>query len=119
MLTKKVEYGYIILQKLKKLKKDELKSGKEILDKSEIPYNMGLGILTILVKKGLVISRKGKTGGFYLNLDTELNMLDLFLALEGDVFENNLDEKFIDMDYQKIVFKLGQELLVNLKNIKI
>lgn len=119
MLTKKVEYGYVILQKLKKLKKNELKSGKEILDKSEIPYNMGLGILTILVKNGLVISKKGKTGGFYLNSNIELNMLDLFLALEGNEFKNSLDEKFIDVDYQKIVFKLGQELLVSLKNIKI
>ena len=66
MLTKKVEYGYMILRKLYGSNETNLMSGKEILESIDVPYSMGLSILTQLSKNGLIESFKGKTGGFCL-----------------------------------------------------
>lgn len=118
MLSKRLEYGYILLKKLKTEKYNELKSGKDLLSDGEVPYNMGLNILTTLVKKGLVLSKKGKMGGFTI-VNPEVTMLDLFIALESEEYENISKSKYIDSSYENIMQDLGKILLKELGYIKI
>lgn len=119
MLTKKIEYGYIILKRLSKNNDKKLLTGKEILIDSKVPYNMGLGILTQLVKNGLIESIKGKKGGFYLKENTKITMLDLFLALEKEELKSSLNEEYKDQSYKEITLRIGNVLLRELKKIEI
>lgn len=119
MLTKKIEYGYIILKRLSKNNDKILLTGKEILIDSKVPYNMGLGILTQLVKNGLIESIKGKNGGFYLKENTKITMLDLFLALEKEELKSSLNEEYKDQSYKEITLRIGNILLRELKKIEI
>lgn len=119
MLTKKIEYGYIILKRLSKNNDKKLLTGKEILIDSKVPYNMGLGILTQLVKNGLIESIKGKNGGFYLKENTKITMLDLFLALEKEELKSSLNEEYKDQSYKEITLRIGNILLRELKKIEI
>lgn len=119
MLTKKIEYGYIILKRLSKNNDKKLLTGKEILIDSKVPYNMGLGILTQLVKNGLIESIKGKNGGFYLKENTKITMLDLFLALEKEELKSSLNEEYKDQSYKEITLRIGNILLRELEKIEI
>lgn len=119
MLTKKIEYGYIILKRLSENNEQKLLSGKEILINSKVPYNMGLGLLTQLVKNGLIGSLKGKNGGFYLKEDNKITMLDLFLALEKEEFKSSLNEEYKDQSYKEITLRIGNILLRELQKIEI
>ena len=118
MLTKKIEYGYIILKKLNESSQEKLMSGKEILESNEIPYRVGLSILTQLSKSGIVNSAKGKKGGFYLK-KREVTMLELFLALERTSLDEEIKRSYIDLNYQEITVRIGSCLLKELKKIKI
>lgn len=118
MLTKKVEYGYMILRKLYGSSEINLMSGKEILESINVPYNMGLGILTQLSKNGLVESFKGKTGGFYLK-KKKITMLELFLAMEKDLFDSAVNKNYIDLNYRDITLKIGSSLLVELEKTNV
>ncbi len=119
MLTKKIEYGYIILKRLSENNDKKLLTGKEILLDSKVPYNMGLGILTQLVKNGFIESIKGKNGGFYLKENTKITMLDLFLALEKEELKSSLNEEYKDQSYKEITLRIGNVLLRELKKIEI
>lgn len=118
MLTKKVEYGYMILRKLYGSNETNLMSGKEILESIDVPYSMGLSILTQLSKNGLIESFKGKTGGFCLK-KRKITMLELFLAMEKDLFDNAINKNFIDLNYRDITLKIGNFLLMELEKVNV
>lgn len=121
MFSKKMEYGYIILKKLEKITNNELLSGKEILNNTKIPYNMGLGILTELSNAGLIISIKGKNGGFLLSKE-KINLLDLFIALESNQKNINtlqLNKSQNNEEYDKKIQKIGSILLNELAKTEI
>lgn len=110
MLTKKMEYGYVILKKLNESSQEKLMLGKEILESGEIPHRVGLSILTQLSKSGIVYSAKGKKGGFYLK-KREVTMLELFLALEKTSLDEEIKRSYIDLNYQEITVRIGSCLL--------
>lgn len=118
MLTKKVEYGYVILRKLYGSNETNLMSGKEILESIDVPYNMGLSILTQLSKNGLIESFKGKTGGFCLK-KSKITMLELFLAMEKDLFDSAINKNYIDSNYRDITLKIGNSLLMELEKVNV
>lgn len=118
MLTKKVEYGYMILRKLYGSSETNLMSGKEVLEPINVPYNMGLSILTQLSKNGLIESFKGKTGGFYLKKN-KITMLELFLAMEKDLFDSAINTNYIDLNYRDIILKIGNSLLKELQKVNV
>lgn len=120
MFSKKMEYGYLILKKLELVKDGEVKLGKEVLKNTKIPYNMGLGILTELSNSGLIVSNKGKNGGFYKS-KKKISFLDLFIALEANqknmnIFVNQINE---NEEYNKKVRKIGAVLLEKLAKTEI
>lgn len=118
MLTKKVEYGYVILRKLYGSNETNLMSGREILESIDVPYNMGLSILTQLSKSGLIESFKGKTGGFYLK-KKKITMLELFLAMEKDLFDSAINTNYVDLNYRDIILKIGNSLLMELQKVNV
>lgn len=119
MFSKKMEYGYIILKKLEEIENGEMKLGKEILKDTKIPYNMGLGILTELSNAGLIVSAKGRNGGFFLAKKN--NFLDLFIALEANsknivtLISNNNNSK----EYNEKIQQIGKLVLNELARIEI
>ncbi len=121
MFSKKMEYGYIILKKLEKVTNRELLSGKEILENTKIPYNMGLGILTELSNAGLVVSLKGKNGGFILS-KKRIYLLDLFVALETNQKNMNILKSETvqgDEEYTQKIQKIGTIILNELAKTQI
>lgn len=121
MFSKKMEYGYIILKKLEKITNNELLSGKEILEDTKIPYNMGLGILTELSNAGLIISLKGKNGGFILSKE-KIYLLDLFIALETNQKNMNIlksNNNQGDEEYTQKIQKIGTIILNELAKTQI
>lgn len=117
MLTKKIEYAYIILRKISTDSRGRLMSGKQILESTNIPYNMGLGILTELSNAGLISSLKGKNGGFYMKKN-EITLLDLYFTLE---YSHNIlnRHQYIDHEFREIALELRSRLLKELKSFKI
>lgn len=121
MFSKKMEYGYIILKKLKNTTDNKVLSGKEILENTQIPYNMGLSILTELSSAGLLISTKGKNGGFILHKET-VYLLDLFIALEANkknISVSQLDRVQSNKEYHKKLQKIGAVILNELAKTQI
>lgn len=121
MFSKKMEYGYIILNNLKLTDEHSLKSGKKILENTKIPYQMGLGILTELSNAKIIKSLKGKNGGFYL-LKKEIVFLDLFIALEAT--QKNINKLLINTDsedeiYKKKMYKISEIIIKELARQKI
>lgn len=119
MFSKKMEYGYIILKKL--AVNGKIKLGKEILEDTKVPYNMGLSILTELSNAGLIISVKGKNGGFFLAKE-KIFFLDLFIALEANQKNVTLllgNEKNENKEYNKKIQIIGSVLLNELAKMEI
>ncbi|MGL4510275.1 Rrf2 family transcriptional regulator [Cetobacterium sp.] len=120
MFSKKMEYGYIILKKLETTSREKTKLGKEILEDTKVPHSMGLSILTELSNAGLIISTKGKNGGFFLAKE-KIYFLDLFVALETNqknksILQNKVKE---DEEYDRKVKRIGKILLDALGRVQI
>ncbi|MGL5459966.1 MAG: Rrf2 family transcriptional regulator [Cetobacterium sp.] len=120
MFSKKMEYGYIILKKLELIKEGEFKLGKDVLKNTNIPYNMGLSILTELSNSGLIVSNKGKNGGFYKS-KKQISFLDLFIALEANQKNINtlVGKTSENEEYCKKVQKIGKVLLEKLARVEV
>jgi len=63
LLTKNTDYAVRALLTLASLKKDEYLSVRQISQKQKMPYQYLRSILQKLIKKNLVISREGGSGG--------------------------------------------------------
>ncbi len=116
MFSKKIEYGYIIIQELKETNELNTKLGKDILKNIQVPYNMGLGILSELSKSELIISTKGKNGGYYLK-NKDITFFELFNSLE--IVSKVRRNKYNDVSYKEKILKINLHFLNDLKNIKI
>lgn len=116
MFSKKIEYGYIIIQELKETNELNTKLGKDILKNIQVPYNMGLGILSELSKSELIISTKGKNGGYYLK-NKDITFFELFNSLE--IVSKVRRNKYNNVSYRDKILKINLHFLNDLKNIKI
>ncbi|MGL5277755.1 MAG: RrF2 family transcriptional regulator [Cetobacterium sp.] len=120
MFSKKMEYGHIILKKLADRSYNKMLSGKEILEDTKVPYNMGLGILSELSRAGLVNSVKGKNGGFILSKE-KISLLDLFCALEANKNMSVLELNKVNggSTYDKKIQNIGKIVLSELAKTEI
>ncbi|MHA4990823.1 Rrf2 family transcriptional regulator [Cetobacterium somerae] len=116
MISKNIEYGYLIL---KKLQVGKMLSSEEILKDIVVPKRLGLKILTKLSNSGLIKSKKGKFGGFIIQ-NKEITFLDLFLALEMNniILEPKINEE-LDSEYYKKIIEVGCTILVKLDELKV
>lgn len=88
--SKKCEYGLQAILYLAAKNKESLCSAEEISSKLNIPKEFTSKILQDLVEKGIIISRKGRVGGFKLAKDAvQIKLIDIVEAIDGlDIFKN-------------------------------
>ena len=71
-----------------------LKTGVEISKSISMPYRRFTMIASQLSKSGLIDSVRGKSGGHYLAKPIDqINLIDIFFALQGDVQTNHCFQK--------------------------
>jgi Rrf2 family protein len=88
--SKKCEYGLQAILYLSAQDKESLCSAEEISSKLKIPKEFTSKILQDLAEKGIIISRKGRIGGFKLAKDAiQIKLIDIVEAIDGfDIFKN-------------------------------
>ncbi|GAA4965016.1 Rrf2 family transcriptional regulator [Algibacter aquimarinus] len=86
MLSKKTKYGLKALTYIAR-SKDDMPVRVSVIAKSEqIPQKFLESILLTLRKAGILGSKKGKHGGYYLrNEPSEIKMTDVMRVLEGPI----------------------------------
>ncbi len=87
-LTRRCEYGIMAMKYI--AARNSIDNGKRtcsarsIADYFNIPSEIMAKILQKLVKKGLIVSQKGKNGGYHLSRNPqEISVGDIILALES------------------------------------
>ena len=90
IFSKKCEYGLQAVLYLSASQPGEVISAEEIAQKLEIPKEFVSKILQKLTDSGMVASKKGKAGGFYLaKSPSEIRLLHIVEAIDGlKVFES-------------------------------
>lgn len=86
MLSKKTKYGLKALTFIARNQSESPVPVGEIAKHEKIPQKFLEGILLTLRKSGILGSKKGKHGGYYLRQPaTEVNMTDVMRVLEGPI----------------------------------
>lgn len=86
MLSKKTKYGLKALTFIARSEGDSPVQVGEIAKSEQIPQKFLEGILLTLRKSGILGSKKGKHGGYYLRQDpSEIKMTDVMRVLEGPI----------------------------------
>jgi len=86
MLSKKTKYGLKALTFIAKNESDTPVRVSEIAKSEQIPSKFLESILLTLRKSGILGSKKGKHGGYYLREDpSEILMTDVMRVLEGPI----------------------------------
>jgi Rrf2 family iron-sulfur cluster assembly transcriptional regulator len=90
IFSKKCEYGIQAVLYLAAREKGTLVSAKEISKVLKIPREFVSKILQSLRESGLILSSKGKSGGFTLAKDpSRIKLIDVVAAIDGlDLFGN-------------------------------
>lgn len=86
MISKKTKYAINALVYLTKRKEEGPILISEIADSEKIPRKFLEAILLDLKKAGILSSKKGKGGGYYLLKDSdEVNMADIMRLFDGPI----------------------------------
>ncbi|MCX8056546.1 MAG: Rrf2 family transcriptional regulator [Ignavibacteria bacterium] len=90
IFSKKCEYGLQAILYLASKKDKQYFSAKEIASDLKIPKEFVSKILQSLVANGIIGSKKGKNGGFYLaKKPNKIKLIDIVEAIDGlDVFKS-------------------------------
>ncbi len=89
MFSKACEYGIrSVLFIARQSKTDYRVNIAEISNAIESPEAFTAKICQQLVRAGILLSKKGPTGGFYLAEDSKVNLTDIVMAIDGgSIFE--------------------------------
>lgn len=86
MLSKKTKYGLKAITYIARNESDLPVRVSEIAEHEKIPQKFLEGILLTLRKAGVLGSKKGKNGGYYLReAPSEIKMTDVMRVLEGPI----------------------------------
>jgi len=84
IFSKKCEYGLQAILYLSAHTNEGMVSAEEISKALEIPKEFVSKILQELTSSGIVMSKKGKSGGFSLDKPTsKIRLIDVVIALDG------------------------------------
>lgn len=84
IFSKKCEYGLQAVLYLSTQDRESVITAEEISRKLNIPKEFVSKILQSLTDSGIVLSRKGKSGGFALAKDpTRIRLIDIVAAIDG------------------------------------
>ncbi|MCS7229792.1 MAG: Rrf2 family transcriptional regulator [Candidatus Kryptonium sp.] len=92
LLSKTAEYGmravlYIALNQSDNKKDKKRISTKDIAKDLKVPYHFLAKVIQKLVKAGIIHSKRGKNGGFFLKKSPEkVKLIDVGLLLKGKNF---------------------------------
>lgn len=88
IFSKKCELGLQAVLYLSTLDKDQMVSAAQVATKLKVPKEFVSKVMQILTDSGIVASKKGKNGGFYLGKNpSEIKLIDIVMVLDGgDVF---------------------------------
>lgn len=85
-ITKRSEYGIMSMKYIASFNGTHTCSARMIAEHFNLPHEILAKILQKLVKKGLIISHKGKHGGYRLTRDPDrLTVGDIIMALEDSI----------------------------------
>jgi len=85
MFSKACEYGIrAVLFIAKESLSDKRPNITEISKAVDSPEPFTAKICQQLARSGIIISRKGPNGGFYLEKDSQLKLIDIVTAIDGD-----------------------------------
>ena len=86
MLSKRTKYGLKALTYIAKKEGEQPVRVSEIAENENIPQKFLESILLTLRKSGVLGSKKGKHGGYYLRkVPSEIKMTDVMRVLEGPI----------------------------------
>jgi len=90
IFSKKCELALQSVLYLSSLDKNVMKSAKEISEEINVPKEFVSKVLQTLALNGIVNSRKGKNGGFYLGRPAnQIKLIEIVVAIDGmDIFHN-------------------------------
>lgn len=90
IFSKKCELGLQAVLYLSAFPKNTLFSATEIAEKINVPKEFVSKILQTLTTSGIVGSKKGNSGGFYLKIDPgSVRLIDIVASIDGlEVFRN-------------------------------
>ncbi len=88
-LSVKVDYACRVLAQLARLHgSDELAHIEELAKTEEVPANYLVQILSELRNGGLIVSRRGKQGGYALaRAPEQITLLEIVRVIEGELLE--------------------------------
>lgn len=89
MFSHKLKYGLQALVYLASLRNNEIVSAAKFSSELKIPKEFVSKILQSLTKTGLVDSKKGKGGGFFLTVEPEKIKLSLIIDALGGHLNND------------------------------
>lgn len=85
MFSKACEYGIrSVLFIAKESLKDNRPNVNEISEAINSPEPFTAKICQQLAREGVILSKKGPKGGFYLEKDSKLRLMDVVIAIDGD-----------------------------------
>jgi Rrf2 family protein len=97
LITRETDYGMRIIRALIKMEKMTV---TEICKQEQIPASFTYKILKKLDKSGLVTVIRGAKGGYQLSKNpAEITMLDILMAIDGDVLINKCQAKGYQCEY--------------------
>ena len=90
IFSRQCEYALQAVMYLARKKEGEMTSIRELAWTLKIPYHFLAKILQRLTGKGLLVSSKGPTGGFALNMSAkEITLFHIVDAIDGVSFANS------------------------------
>lgn len=85
MFSKACEYGIrSVLYIAKESQQDNRPNITEIAKAIDSPVPFTAKICQQLVREGIILSKKGPTGGFYIEKDSDLRLIEIVRAIDGE-----------------------------------
>jgi Rrf2 family protein len=90
IFSKKCELGLQAVLLLSTLEKNDLVNSAFVSERLKVPKEFVSKVMQILTNDGIIGSKKGHNGGFFLAKDpSEIKLIDIVKSLDGlDVFNN-------------------------------
>lgn len=83
-LTKKADYGLLLVTELASRGEGEIVSTRELVEDRELPAAFTAQIAKKLVRRGILGSKEGRNGGYYLKKNPEkIKVKEVLEAVDG------------------------------------
>ena len=101
-MTKETDYGILLLTCFAKFLKRPVLTTRDVADLTGVPFRMTCKILNLLMRKRLLMSRRGIKGGYSLARSPEqITLAEVVAALEGPVALTECTKKVCDCQIEE------------------